>query len=408
MPINPQPIKTKKRFSKLPKFIRAFLPYKMKRQVKELFVASIIVNFALAMVQIFEPIYLHQMGYSLIKIAFFYLIVYVLYFFLLPFGAKFANKYGYENGMFLGSALYVIFYISLFLIPVYPILFYISAVIYTLQKIFYWTGFMADFAHNSEEGEEAREISSVNVSNALMFILGPVIGGLIITYFGFPVLFLIVSILFLVSNIPMLLTKEDFDQRGYKYIRIFDIFRKKNLKNLLACIGYAEELIVMVIWPIFMSIIIVSYSKIGALIGIATAITLLVTLYIGKICDKDDKRKVLRFGSIIYSLTWLIRIFTRTIIPIFLIDTTSKISKASIDVPIRAIFHKKARDGKRKNNNSIMENVVNYEAGLIIGKILACLVIIVVILIFSLEDDGGFVISFVFAGLTSLLYMLYK
>ena len=393
---------------KIPKFIRTFLPYRMRRQVKELFVSSIIVNFALAMVQLFEPIYLYQMGYPLIKIAFFYLIVYVLYFFLIPLGAKFSNRYGYENGMFLGSALYVVFYVSLFLIPQFPVLFYVAAIIYTLQKVFYWTGFHADFAHNSEDSEEAREISSVNVSNATMFILGPIIGGLIITYFGFAALFLVVSILFLVSNIPMLLTKEKFDYRTYEYKKVFHIFKPEKIKNLLACFGYAEELVVMVIWPIFMSVLIASYSKIGALVGLATGITLAVTLYVGRMCDRRDKRKILKFGSIIYSLTWLIRIFTRTLIPIFLVDTTSKISKTTIDVPIRALFYEKAKSGKKKNDNSIMENVVNFEASLILGKILACLAIILAITIFSLQDMGGFIVSFVFASIASLLYMLYK
>jgi len=236
-----KPIETKKRFSKLPEIIRTFLPHRMRRQVKELFVASILVNFALAMVQIFEPIYLYQIGYPLIKIAIFYLMVYGLFFFLIPIGAKFSNKYGYENGMFLGSALYVVFYISLFFIPSYPVLFYVATLIYALQKAFYWTGFHADFAHNSANKEEGREISSINVSNAIMFILGPIIGGLIITYFGFAVLFLVVSILFLISNVPMLLTKEKFDSREYKYSYIFNIFRKENLKGLLACIGYGEE-----------------------------------------------------------------------------------------------------------------------------------------------------------------------
>jgi len=125
-------------------------------------------------------------------------------------------------------------------------------------------------------------------------------------------------------------------------------------------------------------------------------------------CDRRDKRKILKFGSIIYSLTWLIRIFSRTILPIFLADTTSRISKSVIDVPIRALFYKKAKDGKKKNDNSIMENVVNYEAGLIVGKVLACLFIIGAIYIFSLQDADGFTVSFVFASLASLLYMLYR
>jgi MFS family permease len=405
MPENPQPITSKRRFFRLPKFIRKFLPYKMKRQVKELFVASIIVNFALAMVQIFEPIYLYKSGYSLLKIAIFYLVVYVVYFFLIPLGAKFANKHGYENGMFLGSAFYVLFYVSLFLIVKYPVLFYISAIIYAIQKAFYWPAFHADFAHNSEDSEEAREISSISVSSALMFILGPIVGGLIITYFGFPVLFVMVSMLFLVSNIPMLLTKEDFDIRQYPYVRLFDLFKRENLRNLLAYIGYGEELIVMVMWPIFISIIITNYSKIGALVGLATAVTLTTTLYIGKMCDQRDKRRILKFGAIIYSLVWFLRVFIRSIIPIFLIDTSSRVSKSAVDVPLRAIFYEKAKNEKKSNSNSIMENVVSYEAGLIIGKIIACLVVIGALSFFSLGETVGFTVSFIFAGIVSLFYM---
>ena len=401
----PNPIETKKRFPKLPKFIRKFLPYRMKRQVKELFAASIIVNLALAMVQIFEPIYLYKSGYSLLRIAIFYLVVYAAYFFLIPFGAKFANKYGYESGMFLGSAFYVLFYISLFLISSYPVLFYVAAIIYAIQKSFYWPAFHADFAHNSEDSEEAREISSISVSSALMFILGPIVGGLIITYFSFSVLFILASMLFLVSNIPMLLTKEDFDKRKYAYVKLFSIFKKKNLRNLLARIGYGEELIVMVVWPIFISIIITNYSKIGALIGLATAITLSTTLYIGKMCDQRDKRKILKFGAIIYSLVWFIRIFIRSIIPIFLVDTSSRVSKSAIDVPVRAIFYETAKNEKKFNSNSIMENVINYESGLIVGKVIACLVVIVALSLFSVNETVGFTISFIFAGVVSLFYM---
>jgi MFS family permease len=398
----------KKKFFKLPKFVRNFFPYRMKRQVKELFIASVIVNLALSMVMIFEPIYLFNIGYSLFHIALFYLMVYGVYFFTIPLGAKFANHFGYENSIFVGSIFYVLFYISLFLIPSFPVLFYVSALLYILQKTFYWPGFHGNFAHNCGDSEEGKEITSINVSNSLMFVLGPIMGGLIITFFGFAVLFLVASILFLVSNIPMLLTKEVFEKRKYNYVRLFDNFKKENIKSFIACIGYGEELIVMVIWPIFMSIIIVNYAKLGALSGIGTGITLLMALYIGKICDQQDRRKILKFGSIIYAFTWFLRVFTKSLIPIFLIDTTSKMSKTLIDTPIRAILYTKAKYGKQNNDNSIMENVINWEAGLIFGKFLACLVIMVLISVFSLQDASGFVISFIFAGALSFLYMLYK
>ena len=381
----------------------------MRRQARELFVSNIIINLALAMVQIFEPIYLYRMGYNVSQIALFYLFVYVLYFFIIPYGAKFANRYGYENGMFLGSSLYIIFYLCLFLIPSFPILFYFAILVYAIQKSFYWPAFHADFAHNSTNAEEGREISSYSISSSLMFVLGPILGGLIITYFGFSVLFIIVSILFLISNLPMLVTKENFTKRDFKYSFILkDIFRKKNFKSLFSTIGYAEELVAMVFWPIFMSVVIISYEKIGILSGISTMIMLTATLYIGKICDRRDKRIILRLSSVFYAFTWIAKIFARTIMPIFIFDTASKTVKSGIDVSMRSIIYEGARENYRgkkdENDNSIMEAAVNFEAGLSIGKVLACLFVFIFSIIFiSLKDF--FMASFIFASILSLFYM---
>ena len=212
-------------------FIKNFLPHRMSRQTKELFLSNLIINLALAMVQIFESIYLYEIGYTVLQISAFYLVVYVLYFFALPLGAKFANKYGYENGMFLGSVLYIPFYLSLFFITKFSFMFYVAMILYVLQKMFYWPAFHGNFSHNSGDKEEGREISSVSISSSLMFIFGPMIGGVLIQRFGFAVLFMITSVLFLVSNIPMLLTKETFTKRDFKYSFIFkDLFKKSNLR----------------------------------------------------------------------------------------------------------------------------------------------------------------------------------
>ena len=93
-------------------FIKSFLPHSMKRQVKELFVSTTLVNFALAMVIIFEPIYLYKIGYNLQHIMLFYLIVYLVYFFIIPFGGKFSRKFGYEIGLLVGTFLYIAFYVG--------------------------------------------------------------------------------------------------------------------------------------------------------------------------------------------------------------------------------------------------------------------------------------------------------
>ncbi len=389
-------------------FFRNFLPYRMSRQTKELFVSNIIINLALAMVQLFEPIYLYKLGYPIYQIALFYLVIYVLYFFALPLGAKFANKYGYENGMFLGSVLYIPFYLSLFLITKFSFMFYVAIIFYVIQKMFYWPAYHGNFSHNSVNREEGREISSASISSSLMFIFGPIIGGVLIQYFGFAVLFIVASVLFLVSNVPMLLTKESFTERKFKYSFIFkDIFKKSNLKTLFSTIGYAEELVLLVFWPIFMMFIIESYEKIGILSGVSSFVMLVATLYIGKICDKRDKRIILRLSSFFYAFTWIAKIFARTLMPIFIFDTVAKTAKSGTDVSMRAIVYESARENYRnknnENDNSIMERCVNYEAGLVIGKIFACIVILIIAFL-TVSISQFFVYSFIFSAIMSLFY----
>lgn len=393
---------------KIIKFLRNFLPYRMRRQKKELFVSNIIINLALAMVQIFEPIYLYKIGYSISQIALFYLLVYVFYFFALPLGAKFANKHGYETGMFIGSSLYVPFYLSLFFINKFSFMFIVAILLYVIQKMFYWPAYHADFAHNSTNKEEGREISSFSISSSLMFVFGPVFGGLIITFFGFNVLFLVSSLLFFFSNIPMLLTREKFTKRNFKYSIMFKkLFAKTNLRKLLSTLGYAEELVLWVFWPIFMSIAIVSYEKIGILSGISTMIMLLATLYIGKICDKRDKKIVLRLSAFFYSFTWIAKIFARTIAPIFAFDTVAKTAKSGVDVSMRAFVYENARESYRdkndENDNSIMEDCVNFEGGLILGKVFACSVMFIFALLFT-SLNSFFAASFMFSAVMALFY----
>src|SRR3989338_6231856 len=94
-----------------------FVAAKISRQVSELFASNLIITLATAMVAIFEPIYLYVQGFSLERILYFFLAVYGAYFFLMPLGAKFARRFGYEKAMYLASPFLIGYYAFLYLIP---------------------------------------------------------------------------------------------------------------------------------------------------------------------------------------------------------------------------------------------------------------------------------------------------
>ncbi len=385
---------------------RTWLPQSVKRQIKELYISTTMVNFALAMVMFWEPIYLYQIGYSLQKILLFYLVTYIGYVLMMPLGAKFSKKYGYEVSLLLGTCLYAFFYIGLYLIKDYSSLFYIVALIYTLQKTFYWPAYHANFARFSNENEQGREVSAMTVVTSLVYIVGPALAGLIISTLGYATLFVVVSLIFFASNIPTLVTKENFEAGDFSYTNVFkNLFSKQNRKSLIAYLGFGEEFVVLVIWPIFISIVISNVLDTGLIVALATLVTTIITLYIGKLSDKGIKHRVLALGSVFYSLAWFIRIFVVNATGIFFLDTFSRLGKNTIAVPLTTITYERAKVLKADQHHHIMSNVVFFEMSLVIGKLLA-IALIYILLSYIGQDILAFKMTFVIAGAMTLLYML--
>ena len=241
---------------------------------------------------------------------------------------------------------------------------------------------------------------------SLVYIIGPVLAGFIISQWGFGALFMVSSVIFLASNIPTLITKEKWKPRHTDYKKAYtNLFAKKNRKSFLAYLGFGEELIVLVVWPVFISLVISDILDIGLVVTVATLITTLLTLYIGKLSDKRNKRKILRLGSAFYAIAWFVRIFIFTKIGIFFVDTMSRLGKNTIGVPLMAITYENAKSLQKEERHSVMDVILFFEMSLVVGKITA-LVLIFVLTAFVADEMTAFQLTFVLAGGMSLLYLL--
>ena len=378
----------------------SFLPKKMKPEIRELFASTLILNFGLALIFIFEPIYLFRLGYSLQQIMLFWVMVYFFYVLWIPLGAKVSEKFGYEHTMFYGTFFWILLYLGLYLIEAHSIFFYITPLFYAAQKSLYWPAYHANFSKYSDDSEEGREIGMLSILTSLTFIIGPVIGGFILHQWGFHILFIIVAIIFLLSNVPMLLTKERFVSEPVDYEYSYKkLFEKKNRKKFFAYLGFGEEILVVVVWPIFISLFIEDMLSIGGLVAITTFITMIATLIIGRLSDKINKRTILRGGAIFYSISWFLRMVIQGQWGVFLVDGMSRISKNTVSVPLTAITYENAKSHK------VMSQVLVFELSLAIGKLLTCVLVFALLSIFS----GGllpFYIVFITAGIATWLYAL--
>ena len=382
-----------------------FFKHHLRHEIRELYTSIAIKNFAFSMIAIFEPLYLYGLYNSISVVFLYYAVVYTIYFFALPFGAKAAAKYGFEHCIFYSIPFAILYFLSLSQIPNYDWMIFVAIIFVTIYRVLFWPSFHTDFAHYSATGFKGREMSAMSTIATLAAIVGPIIGGIILTKFGFESLFVVVSILSLASIIPLFITKEKFEPHNFSYKkairRILKPYGRYKRKNLITYFAFSEETIIMIGWPIFIFLIIKEFYLIGVLMGASALFIAITNLYVGRLSDKlntDKREKLLATSASLYSVFCFLRPFTGGWIGILLIDFFSKVAKMGVTYPIFTFIY--SGGGRRKD---FLEYVMFYELSLSLGRIIVLWLVFLISLYLS-----GFTFWFVIFALSGLWAFLFK
>ena len=138
-----------------------------------------------------------------------------------------------------------------------------------------------------------------------------------------------------------------------------------------------------------------NYQDVGSLVTVATLLATSLSLYIGIYSDKHDKIRVMQIGNFFYILSWMTRIPVIGPFGAFITDSNSLTSKGLLCIPLAAVTYERAE------TSDVMPYVVGFEQMLSVGKLLACLLAIIVF-----AATGSFVLLFILGGLFSLFYFL--
>lgn len=369
------------------------------REVKEVYWYSILNSLAQSLVFIFEPIYLYSLGYPLAGIMWFYVQVYAWYAVFISFGAKFAGKFGYKHAIFVSNLFYVAYWATLFAIKNYSSLFFVAPVFYALQKSWFWPAYNADVAQSSYRAQRGREVSVLFSLIQLAFITGPFLGGFISETYGFAVLFIIAAVLVLLSAYPLFASPEMYSRHDFRFKHLLEMFRRYK-GNFFGYWGYAEDLMVMSLWPVYIFIIVPDFFNVGLISTIATVVGTVLMLYVGRLSDRGDKRKIIQFSSVIYGVTWFFRFVAQRLVGVLTFDTLTKAGRDATDVTVVALTYERASG--HGSDHAIAYSVF-YEFSLAIGKILTALAAIAI-----LAGGGSIYAVFALVGLLTMFYGFLK
>ena len=366
------------------------LHFLKNRELNELYISVAIKSFAVSTISIFIPIFLLNLNYSLTSVLIFYAILNATHaLFVIP-SAKISSKYGFKHSILFSIPILIIFYLALYTLEQFSWPIYLLAVIFGISNSLFWMGYHVDFSKFSDKKNRGKEVGMTKIVSLIFHALGPVIGGLILTFIGFEALFATVSVLLIASAIPLFFSKDIHEPILFS---IKEIFKGQKIKNTLAFAGHGiESGISSVIWPIFIFFTILNnFATLGSVSSLSILFSLVFVFIVAKFSD-IHRRLFLKIGSIMNALIWSIRFFIKTTFQVFIIDSFYGISQTLIHIPFDALSYDKA------NKSNIVKFIVFREMIIQTGRVILFLVMTVI---------AALTTSFLFGGGASLLYLFF-
>ena len=366
----------------------------VREEIGELYSHSAISNLALSVVMLFEPIFLYSvLKFSVSQVFLFMAVTYGIYILTIAWGGKLASIYGYKHAIAMSIPFQILYWLIMLAARDNVNLAFVAAIAFGIQKSLYWPGFHALMARYADRGQVGREFGLVYAIISISQIVGPFIGGVLAEKFGMTATFIMASLIYCFSIIPLFKVKEIFIPKAYSFKDTLKLYRDYP-KKFIGYLGFGEELIVLTIWPIFIYIIVKNYESTGLLATIASFAAAIIAIIIGKITDQYTKRMLIKVGAFFGTLVWIVRLVANSIWNVLAIDTLSRTSKEMSFIPISTVTYIRAE------NTHVVPYVVFFEQSLAIGKLLAC---VLGIIVFSLT--GSFMALFILGALFNLLYM---
>lgn len=371
-----------------------YFTFRLEQEVKDLYVSAGIADVALAAMLIFEPIYMYQaLNLSVVQILLFFAAVYFWYIILIPLGGMLTTKYGYRKALVLSVPFQILYWLSLLFAGSLPALLWIAPVFYALEKSFYWPGFHAIVARFANQGQVGREFGALSAIIQCAHILGPLIGGIIAQLAGGQYLLVVACGVYALSVIPLLLHKEQFQERPFSFRSVLRLY-KRYRQYSIAYWGFGEELLALTIWPIFIYTAVSGYQDTGLMITVASIISAVISLYIGKLTDGHSKFSLLQLGTWLSAAGWFLRPFLGGVQGTLVTDTSARVGKNLYFIPLSTVTYERAE------SEDIVPYIVFFEQSLSFGKLAIALIAAGIFLLAE-----SFAPVFVLGGLFSLFFL---
>lgn len=290
----------------------------------------LLVKLASSMVSGFGVLFIYGLGSSfrlgILWVGGFYIVQRLVVAGTLNFVAKLVEKIGYRKLMMVSVVGMAMRLWMLSLSSVSSWGYLISALIFGgLSLAGYTIVFHGMFLDDNDDEKIGEQMGTITTLGRMAGIIAPFFAGLLIERFDFSGMFLVAMLLLMLSTIPLwMMPKHKHKKNSYSFKRVWGLLNKYKMFSWSAFFWYVSDAIQWCIWPIYMYLILKSYTTFGA-IGSLVMILNSVAVYVsGKMYDKRPFERAFPAFSIAVAISWVMRFLSKDLISVTTSDAINR------------------------------------------------------------------------------------
>ena len=327
-------------------------------EINEIFLVMGIRSFVCALIGVFIPIYLLILGYSLRQVIFVQLALSLTELLFEYVSSLFISKVGPKHVIGISMIPLICHFWLLSTIKIYHWPLWIIGACGGISLALYWQGYHYDFSRTTKKKDATKNVSKIYIIIAILGAVAPFLGGVIITKFGFNILYIIVIGLLFLVFFPLLKKTEvhkkvsiDMKKINFKFIK----------KDIISYSGMGiESAASSFIWPIFVYFATRNYQSVGFITSVALIITIFVTYLVGIKVNNSNRHNYIVAGSFLDSLIFVLLTFVDSFSQIMSLNVTRSLVGSIRQAPYVSEYYLHADENSRQEYILAMESSIDF------------------------------------------------
>lgn len=290
------------------------------------------------------------------------------------------GKFNFRSSIIIGNILLGLGIFSLGASKDYPYLLLPAIIFLSLNGIFYWIPYHTIFIRKAVEhdGKFGKNVGTKQVFERVAAVAGPLIGAMIISLFGFQVLFIIGFIILTASGLPLAYVfKEPNHGKHNSYETIKKYLRKKSHYNdtiAFAAMGM-DNVLFAILSPMLIFFVSDQVSVLGVITSFSIATSILLTFRIGKMVDEKGPAALQRIGITINTALYIVRAFTINPYILYSSDFLDRLNSNLLSIPFISSMYTHARRGHHESDFVIYRAYVT-DTAIVVAMIFSIIFVI--------------------------------